>query len=216
MRTLQELLNEEISVRDMTVNELKTFIRYQTGQVNLRLSDYDYNNELLNDELEKLKQFGGIGKAGTKREGQLLLNFRGKQKVDLVRQASELRYFNKWDIYSNVGKNQLTEKEQKAYDSFVENYSKKGVTWSKEEWRSMVEAFGSLGSELSSYGYGDANRKAGASSSRPLIMAIGRAKDNSKLDIFTAMRMSVKNRPSLTQRERIKDIVELMNKNPRG
>lgn len=204
MRELKDILN--INPNKMTVKELKEFIRYQTGKANLSISEYkqnDFTNTMYDSGISKLQEVSGVNK----KTGAIALKFTGKNKAELVRQARELKYFNKWDIYSTEGKATLDEKSRKAYETFKENY---GDNWSEQEWRDLVEAFGSVGNAMHEFGYGDKDRKAGATGGEALIQAVGDIKDKAKVNLLTAMQQSVRESKGLTNRERIKDITDRM------
>ena len=183
------------SISKMTIKELKTYIKENTTSVNKALKSYYESGEdisTVNKQISKLKQLSGISKKDNR---YIIANFRGKRKVELVRQARELTYFSNWDIETPSGIERASEKELKAYETFSSRPEFQDIDFS--EWRSLVEAFGALGDKLNSYGYEHGNI-AHLYNNIP--------KDERKVDIFRAMQDSVDDSPSLTVDERLIDI----------
>ena len=183
------------SISKMTVKELKAYIKENTTSVNKALESYyesGQNIATVNKQISKLKQLSGISK---KNNRYIIANFRGKKKVELVRQARELTYFSNWDIDTPLGIEQASERERKAYEDFSSKHEFKNIEY--DEWRGLVEAFGALGDKLNSYGYEHGNI-AHLYNNIP--------KDERKVDIFRAMQDSVDDSPSLTVDERLIDI----------
>ena len=81
------------SISEMTVKELKKYIRKQTKKANTRLKNIGKRqrgvSRAVSEELQYLEKQGIIGK-----RGRAKLGFRGKRKEELQRQARELDYFN--------------------------------------------------------------------------------------------------------------------------
>lgn len=183
------------SISKMTVSELKAYIKENTTSVNKALESYYESGQdiaTVNKQISKLKQLSGISKKDNR---YIIANFRGKKKVELVRQARELTYFSNWDIDTPLGIEQASERERKAYEDFSSKPEFKNIEY--DEWRELVEAFGALGDKLNSYGYEHGNI-AHLYSNIP--------KDERKVDIFVAMQDSVDDSPSLTVEERLIDI----------
>ena len=183
------------SISKMTIKELKAYIKENTISVNKALESYYESGEdisTVNKQISKLKQLSGISKKDNR---YIIANFRGKKKVELVRQARELTYFSNWDIDTPLGIEQASERERKAYEEFSSKKEFKNIEY--DEWRGLVEAFGALGDKLNSYGYEHGNI-AHLYSNIP--------KDERKVDIFKAMQDSVDNSPSLTVDQRLIDI----------
>ena len=134
------------SISKMTVKELKSYIKENTISVNQALKSYYESGEdisTVNKQISKLKQLSGISKKDNK---YIIANFRGKKKVELVRQARELTYFSNWDIDTPLGIEQASERERKAYEDFSSKPEFKNIEY--DEWRGLVEAFGALGDKL--------------------------------------------------------------------
>lgn len=183
------------SLSKMTVKELKSYIKENTISVNQTLKSYYESGEdisTVNKQISKLKQLSGISKKNNK---YIIANFRGKRKVELVRQARELTYFSNWDIDTPRGIEKASEKELKAFETFSSRPEFQNIDFN--EWRSLVEAFGAFGDKLNSYGYEHGNI-AHTYSQIP--------KDERKVDIFKAMQDSMHETPSLTVDERLIDI----------
>lgn len=137
MRELNELLTASIS--SMTTRELKKYIRYQTGLVNLKISEYDGDNVLIKSEISELKALGG--NVNAKKVG-LGLTF--KTKAELQRQARELSYFNRWDYETAQGKRELSRRERQSFETFHKHHPE----YSYEEWKDLVNTMGALGSSV--------------------------------------------------------------------
>lgn len=138
-----------------TVNWYKYEIRRMTEKANKRF--YEYNQvDYLPTQLEKWRDrlLTYSGKPNPmKKDDTLGLGFSGKRKNVLVRQFKELKHFLKVDIFTNEGKESLTEREQKAYEEFKANNV---VDWEYEKWKRMVDTFGNIDQELlNSFGYED-------------------------------------------------------------
>ena len=179
----------------MTIKELKAYIKENTTSVNKALESYYESGKdiaTVNKQISKMKQLSGISKKDNR---YIIANFRGKRKVELVRQARELTYFSNWDIDTPSGIEKASEKELKAYETFSSRPEFQDIDFS--EWRSLVEAFGAFGDKLNSYGYEHGNI-AHLYNNIP--------KDERKVDIFKAMQDSVDDSPSLTVDERLVDI----------
>lgn len=130
-------------IKKMTVKELQAEIRSKTHIVNERLKQF-YNegnsSTMVQSEVKKL-----LGLAGKSRSSkQIGLGFSGKNKTQLVRQLRELQYFEQWDIYSEEGQRSLELKERKAWESFY----KDNPEYTYQEWRDLVETFGSLNDSM--------------------------------------------------------------------
>jgi len=68
-------------------------------------------------------------------------------KADYKRYERELEYALQWDITSEAGMRQLEKKEQDAFRTFKARFGEGGFDdMSYQEWRSLVETFGAVGS----------------------------------------------------------------------
>ena len=123
----------------MTRKEIEKEIRKKTLVVNERLKQF-YNdgneNIMVSSEIKKLQSLAGKGKGNNK----IGLHFREKTKQELIRQYRELQYFEQWDIYTEEGQRSLEAREQKAWESFY----KDNPEFTYQEWRNLVETFGSI------------------------------------------------------------------------
>ena len=134
----------ERKYKDMTLKELKAEIRYKTNQVNIAL----YDKPELHDNFavqQTVKKLQGIGAKG--RNGNVVgLGFKkGRDKESYIRQLRELEYAEPM-ITDNDGVIFLEEKYQNAMKTFL---SKKGnQNKTEEDWRDMVETFGTVGKEI--------------------------------------------------------------------
>ncbi len=131
------------SIKEMSIRELREEIRGKTHIVNERLKQfYNDGNEstMVQSEIKKLQGLGGKGRS----KKYIGLGFSGKNKMQLVRQLRELQYFEQWDIYSEEGQRALELKERKAWESFY----KDNPEYTYQEWRDLVETFGSLNESM--------------------------------------------------------------------
>lgn len=135
----------ERKYKDMTLKELKAEIRYKTNQVNIAL----YDKPELHDNFavqQTVKKLQGVGAKG--RNGNVVgLGFfkKGRDKESYIRQLRELEYAEPM-ITDNDGVIFLEEKYQNAMKTFL---SKKGnQNKTEEDWRDMVETFGTVGKEI--------------------------------------------------------------------
>lgn len=124
---------------------LKAEIRESTKELNARLQGYDVSkgSNFVKSSLYRINLLAG-SKQITYKKAVLGLTAR-RDKESLIRQARELKAFNKWDIYTPEGKRALEERERKAYETFTEH------EWSdisKQQWKDMVEAFGAIGADI--------------------------------------------------------------------
>ena len=130
-------------IKEMTIKELQAEIRSKTHIVNERLKQF-YNDgnssTMVQSEVKKLQGLAGKSRSSK----QIGLGFSGKNKMQLVRQLRELQYFEQWDIYSEDGQRALELKERKAWESFY----KDNPEYTYQEWRDLVETFGSLNDSM--------------------------------------------------------------------
>lgn len=126
-------------VSQMTRKAIESEIRKKTHIVNERLKQfYNEGNEniMVSSEINKLQSIAGKGRGKNK----IGLGLRKKTKQELVRQLRELKYFEQWDIYTEEGQRSLEARERKAWESFYKDNP--GFTY--QEWRNLVETFGSI------------------------------------------------------------------------
>lgn len=136
------------TIKEMTVKELKKFIRKETKKANTRLRRIFNKKKIsraVSEEVEYLKTKGIIGK-----RNKAILGFGGKTKSELQSQARELEYFNQW---KGTETKEVRDKTNLAkYQSFVTN-NKEFSDYSYQEWRDLVELFGSTENFIESFGY---------------------------------------------------------------
>lgn len=112
-----------------TVKSLKEDITALEGELWERIAEADY---------EKLPE-------SFRKEVDILKSLRPKSrslKIEYQRYQRELEYALQWDISTPEGRRQMDEKERKAYRTFQKRF---GEDISYDEWRDMVENFGSAG-----------------------------------------------------------------------
>lgn len=136
------------TIKEMTVKELKKFIRKETKKANTRLRRIFNKKKIsraVSEEVEYLKTKGIIGK-----RNKAILGFGSKTKSELQSQARELEYFNQW---KGTETKEVRDKTNLAkYQSFVTN-NKEFSDYSYQEWRDLVELFGSTENFIESFGY---------------------------------------------------------------
>ena len=128
----------------MSIKELKAQIRYKTNQVNIAL----YDKPELHDKFavqQTIKKLQGTGAKG--RNGNIVgLGFtKGRDKESYIRQLRELEYAEPL-ISDYEGVAFMEEKFTNAMNTFLSKKGNKGKT--EEDWRDMVETFGTLGKEI--------------------------------------------------------------------
>ena len=144
MARIKENSYYEKRYKDMTIKELKAQIRYKTNQVNIAL----YDKPELHDKFavqQTVKKLQAIGAKG--RNGNIVgLGFtKGRDKESYIRQLRELEYAEPL-ISDYEGVAFMEEKFTKAMNTFLSKKGNQGKT--EEDWRDMVETFGTLGKEI--------------------------------------------------------------------
>lgn len=136
------------TIKEMTVSELKKFIRKETKKANTRLNRILKKKKVskaVKEEVDYLKTKGIIGK-----RNKAILGFRGKTKSELQSQARELEYFNQW---RGTETKEVRDKTNLAkYQTFTTN-NPEFSGYSYQEWRDLVEVFGSTENFIESFGY---------------------------------------------------------------
>lgn len=150
------MAKEQKSISEMTVKELKKYITKQTKKANTRLRNIEKRkrgvSKAVSEELDVLRKKGIIGK-----RDKAVLNFRTKTKTELQAQARELEYFNQWTgaEVSSVSK----DKDYKKYQSFINNpRNKMFANYSYQDWRDLVNMFGTMEDKLQEFEYEDMKR----------------------------------------------------------
>lgn len=150
------MAKEQKSISDMTVKELKKYIRKQTKKANTRLRNIGKRkrgvSRAVEEEVSFLKRKGIIGK-----KDKAVLGFRGKKKSELQSQARELEYFNQW---TGAEKDVVAkDKDYKKYQSFINNPRNKMFSgYSYQDWRDLVSMFGAMEDKLQEFEYEDMKR----------------------------------------------------------
>lgn len=128
----------------MSIKELKAQIRYKTNQVNIALYDKPelHDKFAVQQTIKKLQATGAKG-----RNGNIVgLGFtKDRDKESYIRQLRELEYAEPL-ISDYEGVAFMEEKFTKAMNTFLSKKGNKGKT--EEDWRDMVETFGTLGKEI--------------------------------------------------------------------
>ena len=142
------------SIGEMTVKELKKYIRKETKKANTRLKNIGKRkrgvSKAVEEELDYLKRYGIIGK-----RGKAKLGFRGKNKAELQRQARELDYFNQWTGAETETVAQ--DKDWKKYQTFISRHPEFS-NYSYQDWRDIVNVFASMEDKFTEFEYEDTKR----------------------------------------------------------
>lgn len=142
-------MKTDIISNKWTTKELKAFIRESTASVNYRLLDYNQNtppekrNPLVEAERQRLVDISGV----RGRNGFIGLGLEFKNKPALIQQARALQDFLDADIYTPDVAREYSEKENAAYNAFIQNHPQYG-DMSQQEYHDFVEALGALGSHI--------------------------------------------------------------------
>ena len=134
--------------KNMSVAQLKTYIRKATIEVNKTIGKRGTGSEQLDKSIKYLQSVGGIKNIKDKNKNivsKIGLGFTGKRKSDLIRQARMLKQHIGFDIESRSGKEFFSERELRAYKSFEKNT---GIKLSKTDYRQLVDIFGDLGTTI--------------------------------------------------------------------
>lgn len=134
----------------MTVKQLQEYIREQTKIANIKLYDIYQQNKIpsaVQTEIEVLKTKGIV----SDKTGYATLKFRGKSKDLLEQQARELEYFSNWQgTETKVFREQ---KDYKKYLSLKKKYPNEFGDYTYQQWRDLVEMFGTVGDKIEQFGY---------------------------------------------------------------
>lgn len=144
MARIKENSYYEKRYKDMTIKELKAQIRYKTNQVNIALYDKPelHDKFAVQQTVKKLQATGAKGRNGN----VVGLGFtKGRDKESYIRQLRELEYAEPL-ISDYEGVAFMEEKFTKAMNTFLSKKGNQGKT--EEDWRDMVETFGTLGKEI--------------------------------------------------------------------
>ena len=220
-------MGKENEKKQPTRKDLEDQIREATQEINARLGaakfSGDYPAQL--EKLEKRLQKYGSAPSPTKRNESVGLGFRGKRKNQLERQLGELNRALNADIWTPEAIEDISDKEQQAYESFNRNNQ---TDWSFEKWKEFVDTFGNIddtlkrqfGYEKYSSGQGRKRRKyKGKAPKRgtnndSLIYAFEEAYENN-VDLMDAMNTVIKKSKGkgLSQRRAITKLMkEIRNK----
>lgn len=144
MARIKENSYYEKRYKDMTIKELKAQIRYKTNQVNIALYDKPelHDKFAVQQTVKKLQATGAKGRNGN----VVGLGFtKDRDKKSYIRQLRELEYAEPF-ISDYEGVAFMEEKFTKAMNTFLSKKGNQGKT--EEDWRDMVETFGTLGKEI--------------------------------------------------------------------
>lgn len=156
--------------KDMTVQQLRRYIRQTTKEVNAKYAEYVKNvkkgqgeiNEALEREHERLYRLGKMhpdmtGRIGDVSEKKIGAGVAFKRKNELLLQARALEQFNNVDAYTPEYERQYDESERAAYSTFIQNnnYGLDTDNFSIDEYHNLVETLGALGEKVDTFGYAE-------------------------------------------------------------
>lgn len=152
--------------REGTVNWLKYEIKAATEEFNKRYRELSIKGEVpsqLEEEKDLLRTYSG--KSKPKRQSDVLsAGVSGKNKAWLKRHYDELKRALKTDVWSDSAAETRTDKEIEAWKSFNSNQL---LNWDFKKWKSMVDIFGHIDSEiLRGFGYEDHSNHKGSSTAK--------------------------------------------------
>lgn len=139
------------NIYKMSTRQLRREIRRLTIEANERIGEYR-EAELFSAQYENMiVRLKGI--AGTRRgyKGEVGLGTSRKLKTELQAQLRGLTKFVELDEYSPRGIDEFSEKTERQYETFIDNYG----YISKEDYLEMVDTMNLVKASLKGWGYED-------------------------------------------------------------
>ena len=139
------------NIYKMSTRQLRREIRRLTIEANERIGEYR-EAELFSAQYENMiARLKGI--AGTRRgfKGEVGLGTSRKLKTELQSQLRGLTKFVELDEYSPRGIDEFSEKTERQYETFIDNYG----YISKEDYLEMVDTMNLVKASLKGWGYED-------------------------------------------------------------
>ena len=169
------------NIYKMSTRQLRREIRRLTIEANERIGEYR-EAELFSAQYENMiVRLKGI--AGTRRgfKGEVGLGTSRKLKTELQAQLRGLAKFVELDEYSPRGIDEFSEKTERQYETFIDNYG----YISKEDYLEMVDTMNLVKASLKGWGYedimdtsGKAGISLGASMAKKYVEADQKGKGN--------------------------------------
>ena len=169
------------NIYKMSTRQLRREIRRLTIEANERIGEYR-EAELFSAQYENMiVRLKGI--AGTRRgyKGEVGLGTSRKLKTELQAQLRGLTKFVELDEYSPRGIDEFSEKTERQYETFIDNYG----YISKEDYLEMVDTMNLVKASLKGWGYedimdtsGKAGISLGASMAKKYVEADQKGKGN--------------------------------------
>lgn len=149
-----KIINKPIS--EMTTRELKKHIKRLVKKANTKLKNINKRkrgvSRAVQQEIDYLKRLGIINK-----RGKAVTGYRTARKSELQKKARELEYFDQWK--GSETKAIAADKDYKKYMSFVNNpRNKMFANYSYQDWKDLVNMFGSMEDKLQEFEYEDMKR----------------------------------------------------------
>ena len=107
-------------------------------------------SKAVQQELDYLKRYGIIGKSG-----KAVTGYRLARKPELIMRARELEYFNQWK--GSETRAVARDKDYKKYQTFINN-NPDFAEYSYQDWKDLVNIFGSMDSDLKDFEYENTKR----------------------------------------------------------
>lgn len=188
---------EEIRARAAEKRQLMEDIRALTQEVNLNIYEYRQEGKSMKpmeEAIKRMQQFGAKANPIKSRGAEIGLGFKRVRSIDdLKRQKAELeRVLNK-DVWTPSGIRRMNDHANKSWQSF----HKRHPQFSKSDWQTFVDTFGSMNSELKEM-FGYIEKRAGGYSQKSyvgndaLVMAYEDADKNKRVNIIQYMNEVVK------------------------
>lgn len=189
-------------LKNLSVQSLRKVVWSLTNEANKRAATM--NSPLSNTFIERLQITGG-GQVGPGKKIAAKVNY--KSKSELIQQALELQKFNRWDTESDIYEREFTEKTQKAYQNFKNNYMS---DISEAEYDDLVSAFGAVGPDwLERFGSDNfvelVKEARNQKKSFNLTKAMKEVIRQEKKEIRAAKKMGI-SRPAKTQSQLMEDL----------
>lgn len=147
---------KEKKIKDLTVRELRKEIKKATNEVNMRLTDAEYEegkDQLLDKWVQKLKETSGIKKPRRGIIGTGLGSRSRKNKLLYQYQLARLRAFLERETFTKVGEKKFRDQTERAYQTFNKRYANGQM--SREDYDDFVHTFDSIKNAIEGYGYED-------------------------------------------------------------
>lgn len=141
LKRIQELRDTELS-KELTMKQLKDYIRKATQSINANLKEYE-KYEYLETSVRRIKDI-----KKQKKGEKVILGVTGKNKDELFAQAQMLKSHFRLDAETLDAQLYNNEKNEKAFETFKERYGKLDKNFTRDDWLKLVELYGASGSDI--------------------------------------------------------------------